>query len=48
MIKNIFIALKIESITLLDVTRDKSKCSWKITQKKIKIDILTNGKIIQP
>jgi hypothetical protein len=27
MIKHLLLLLKIESITLLDVTRDKSKCS---------------------
>jgi hypothetical protein len=40
--------LKIESITLLDVTRDKVSAVEKLHYTKIKMDILTNGKIIQP
>jgi hypothetical protein len=48
MIKNILLLLKIESITLLDVPETKVSAVEKLHMSKIKIDILTNGKIIQP
>jgi hypothetical protein len=40
--KTSLLLLKIESNLALDVTRDKSKCRRKL-QKKLKLDILTNG-----
>jgi endothelin-converting enzyme/putative endopeptidase len=47
MIKNIFIAFE-NRINNLAMSPETKVSAVKITHVKIKIDILTNGKIIQP